>query len=345
MLARELNAALVEDGDLTVRDGALWVKTLAGLRPVHVVIRRQEGRSVDPLELPGDTAQGVPGLLCAIRADAVQVMNAPGAGFAEAPALAAFLPVLAKRLLGEPLAMPSHDVLWLGDASSRAAVENDLSRYLIRSDREGDTGASRPAAMDIDARQRLLASIAETPWAFTASLPPRPSFAPCTGEGDTLEPKSLVVRLFPHVRRRSMAAAARRPRQGPHRNRAARRPAAAIRPLQGRLGTSGGGQRHLRPGQFASPRAGDPPHRRRHTEPGRRQFLLARPLSRAVRKCRAPHPRDHDPPLTRRPSAARHPRPRGVGRLPGRRRHRQRRLYPSGWHRPSGRHAPARHAP
>ncbi len=196
VLARELNAALVEDGDLTVRDGALWVKTLAGLRPVHVVIRCQEGRSVDPLELPGDTAQGVPGLLCAIRADAVQVMNAPGAGFAEAPALAAFLPVLAKRLLGEPLAMPSHDVLWLGDASSRAAVENDLSRYLIRSDREGDTGASRPAAINFDARQRLLASIAETPWAFTASLPPRPSFAPCTGEGDTLEPKSLVVRLF-----------------------------------------------------------------------------------------------------------------------------------------------------
>ena len=196
VLARELNAALVEDGDLTVRDGALWVKTLAGLRPVHVVIRRQDGRSVDPLELPGNTAQGVPGLLCAIRADAVQVMNAPGAGFAEAPGLSAFLPTLAQRLLGAPLAIPSHEVLWLGDTSSRALVLADLSKYLIRSDRSGTAAASRPATMDQAARRQLLAAIAETPWAFTASLPPRPSFAPCAGEGDTLEPKSLVVRLF-----------------------------------------------------------------------------------------------------------------------------------------------------
>jgi uncharacterized circularly permuted ATP-grasp superfamily protein/uncharacterized alpha-E superfamily protein len=196
VLARELNAALVEAGDLTVRDGALWVKTLAGLQPIHVLLRRQDGRSVDPLELSGETRAGIPGLLCAMRAGAVQLLNGPGAGFAEAPALGAFLPMIATRLLGAPLAMPNHEVLWLGDAASRAIVLKDFCAYLIRSAVDFEAPAQRPSAMDAAARAALRAAIAATPWAFCASLPPRPSFAPCSGEGDTLEPRSLVVRLF-----------------------------------------------------------------------------------------------------------------------------------------------------
>jgi uncharacterized circularly permuted ATP-grasp superfamily protein/uncharacterized alpha-E superfamily protein len=196
MLARELNAALVEAGDLTVRDGALWVKTLAGLQPIHVLLRRQDGSSVDPLELSGVTAQGIPGLLCAMRAGAVQVLNGPGAGFAEAPALGAFLPMIATRLLGEALAIPGHDRLWLGDAASRAIVEKAFAAYLIRSAVDAEAPVRAVSVMDEATRQALRAEIAQTPWAFCASKPARPSFAPCSGEGDTLEPRSLVVRLF-----------------------------------------------------------------------------------------------------------------------------------------------------
>jgi uncharacterized circularly permuted ATP-grasp superfamily protein/uncharacterized alpha-E superfamily protein len=196
VLARELGAVLVEDGDLTVRDGTLCVKTLAGLQPVHVVLRRQDGISLDPLELPGESADGVPGLLCAMRAGAVTVLNGPGAGYAEAPGLAAFLPVLATRLLGEELAIPSHETLWMGDAPSRRRVEADFSGYLIRSALEVEAPAARPGIMDEAGRKALLAAIASAPWAFSASRPPRPSYAPCAGEGDTLEPRSLVVRLF-----------------------------------------------------------------------------------------------------------------------------------------------------
>jgi uncharacterized alpha-E superfamily protein len=126
----------------------------------------------------------------------VQVLNGPGAGFAEAPALAAFLPMIATRLLGEALAIPSHETLWLGDAASRAIVDKDFAAHLIRSAVDCEPQAQRPAGMDEAARRALRADIAATPWAFCASLPPRPSFAPCSGEGDTLEPRSLVVRLF-----------------------------------------------------------------------------------------------------------------------------------------------------
>jgi len=181
MLARELNAALVEPGDLTVRDGALWVKTLAGLQPIHVLLRRQDGRLVDPLELSGETALGIPGLLCAMRAGAVQVLNGPGAGFAEAPALAAFLPMMATRLLGEALAIPSHERLWLGDAASRAIVDKDFATYLIRSAVDAEAPVRCPSTMDEATRQALRAEIGQTPWAFCASKPARPSFAPCSG--------------------------------------------------------------------------------------------------------------------------------------------------------------------
>ena len=44
-LSRALGVPLVEGGDLVARDGAVSVKTLAGLRPIHVLLRRQIGRA------------------------------------------------------------------------------------------------------------------------------------------------------------------------------------------------------------------------------------------------------------------------------------------------------------
>ena len=104
MLSRRLSCALVEGGDLTVRDGALFLKTLRGLQPVDVLLRRVDGRQMDPLEGDQSPAHGVAGLLDAVRGGTVRIVNDPGAGFAEAPALAAFLPALAQRLLGEDAA-------------------------------------------------------------------------------------------------------------------------------------------------------------------------------------------------------------------------------------------------
>lgn len=106
LLSRDLGCALVEAGDLTVRGGALLLKTLHGLRPVDVLLRGLDGRLLDPLELDGPTRAGVPGLLDAARDGAVCVVNHPGSGLVEAPGFAAHLPALARRLLGEALLLP-----------------------------------------------------------------------------------------------------------------------------------------------------------------------------------------------------------------------------------------------
>ncbi len=106
-LARQLGATLVEGGDLTVRDGRVHLKTLSSLQPIDVLLRFMDDDFTDPLELRSDSVLGVPGLLQAIRAGRVAMVNAPGASVVETPGLRSLLPMLAERLLGETLRLAS----------------------------------------------------------------------------------------------------------------------------------------------------------------------------------------------------------------------------------------------
>jgi uncharacterized circularly permuted ATP-grasp superfamily protein/uncharacterized alpha-E superfamily protein len=130
-LARYLGVTLVEGKDLTVRHDKLYLKTLAGLSRVHAVIRRLDDAFCDPVELRADSTIGVPGLLQVMRAGNVLVSNVPGAGFAESPALNAFLPGIAQALLGETLEMPTVRTWWCGEETARReAFETLDSAYL-----------------------------------------------------------------------------------------------------------------------------------------------------------------------------------------------------------------------
>jgi uncharacterized circularly permuted ATP-grasp superfamily protein/uncharacterized alpha-E superfamily protein len=194
-LSRELGCALVEGGDLTARDGQVFLKTLKGLQRVHVLLRRVEGRLVDPLELAPDSALGVPGLLDAVRAGGVRVVNDPASHLTEAPALAAFLPKLAEHLLGERLRLASVPTLWLGDPAAAAAVLAAPDRWMIRPALDGAAPAQHPAAMSGPAREELFARLRAAPWSFAASEAVQPSAAPGLA-ADGLMPRPLVLRLF-----------------------------------------------------------------------------------------------------------------------------------------------------
>jgi len=114
-LARYLGFPLVEGQDLTVRRECVYLRTLNGLRRVHAILRRLDDDYCDPLELRGDSALGIPGLLQAVRAGNVLVANALGSGLLESAALPGFLPGACEKLLGEPLAMPSVATWWCGE--------------------------------------------------------------------------------------------------------------------------------------------------------------------------------------------------------------------------------------
>ena len=79
-LARYLGYTLVEGGDLTVRENRVFLKTLGGLLPVDVIVRRQDDNFCDPLELTRRFHAGRAGLVQAVRSGTVAVANALGSG-------------------------------------------------------------------------------------------------------------------------------------------------------------------------------------------------------------------------------------------------------------------------
>ncbi len=131
-LARYLGIALVEGGDLVVRDERVWLKTLKGLEPVDVIVRRLDDDFLDPLELKADSALGVPGLMQAYRAGNVVLANAPGTGFLESAAILGFLPKICQSLLGAPLAIPSIASWWCGERSALRTLIPQLSDYVLK---------------------------------------------------------------------------------------------------------------------------------------------------------------------------------------------------------------------
>ncbi|MDB5403310.1 MAG: hypothetical protein JWQ55_5328 [Rhodopila sp.] len=193
LLSRELSIGLVEGGDLTLRNGKVFLKTLRGLQRIGVLLRRKEGHGVDSLELSSGT--GVPGLLDAIRGGSVRMVNDPGSGVAEAPALAAFLPALARRLLGEDLQLASQATLWLGEGAVVRTVLRDLEGWLVRPATDGNAHPVVPMMLSTAERANLAARMAANPAAFAASVAPNPSVAPCAGEHG-LEAKPIALRMF-----------------------------------------------------------------------------------------------------------------------------------------------------
>ena len=130
-IARYLGMALLEGEDLVVEGDRLLLRTVQGLAPVDVLWRRMDGIWADPLELREDSALGTPGLMAAIRAGHVTMINALGVGVLETQALMAFLPAIARKLTGRPLSLPNVATWWCGGARELAHVRAHASRMMI----------------------------------------------------------------------------------------------------------------------------------------------------------------------------------------------------------------------
>jgi len=131
-LARYLGLTLAEGADLTVRDRRVYLKTVEGLQPVDVILRRVDDSFCDPLDLRGDSFLGVAGLVDAIGAGNVVVANALGSGVIETTAIMPFLPGLARKLLGEPLKLPSVATWWCGQEYALDWVLNHLDEVVVK---------------------------------------------------------------------------------------------------------------------------------------------------------------------------------------------------------------------
>jgi uncharacterized circularly permuted ATP-grasp superfamily protein/uncharacterized alpha-E superfamily protein len=195
-LARYLGFTLVEGGDLTVRDEAVFLKTVEGLQPIDVVLRRMDDGFCDPLELRGDSSLGVAGLVQAVRAGRVAVANALGSGILETPAMLPFLPGLCRQLLGEDLALPSVPTWWCGQPLEREHVIARLDDLVIKPAfprvRRDPVFGARLSRRE---RQALIDEIRARPGEFVGQTALAVSTAPVWA-GAGLEPRAIVVRAF-----------------------------------------------------------------------------------------------------------------------------------------------------
>ncbi len=131
-LAQYLALTLVRGEDLVVRDARVYLRTLGGLKRVDVILRRVNDDFCDPLELRPESFLGVPGLVEAVRAGEVAVVNPLGSGVAQTEALLPFLPGICRRLLNEELQLPSVPTYWCGDAEGLSTVESRLAELVIK---------------------------------------------------------------------------------------------------------------------------------------------------------------------------------------------------------------------
>lgn len=130
-IARYLGFMLLQGEDLTVVDNKVMVRTVAGLKPIGALWRRLDASYADPLELDQNSYIGTPGIVNALRAGTVTMINALGSGILETRALMAFLPNLCRDILGEDLKIPSVATWWCGQANERQHVANHVERMVI----------------------------------------------------------------------------------------------------------------------------------------------------------------------------------------------------------------------
>ncbi len=196
LLARYMGFTLVEGSDLTVRDGKVWMKTVAGLRRVHALLRRQDDDYCDPLELRSDSALGVPGLTDCARRGTVMLANALGAGVLESGALLGYLPRLAEELLGEPLRLPSVATWWLGEPAAFKDAWEQLDHLIIKPlDRASGEEAVFGADLSTAERAALHARVAAQPQRYVAQEWVRVSQAPVLDREPGEQPGSQRDRL------------------------------------------------------------------------------------------------------------------------------------------------------
>jgi len=215
-LASYLGYPLVQGDDLTVRDGNVWLKTLDGLQPVEVIIRRLNDRFCDPLELAEDSLLGVAGLLQAARQGNVVIANPIGSGVLENPGFIPFLPAIARYYLGSELKLPAAATWWCGQQKEREHVLANLHRIVIKPiyrtfNSQAVFGPMLSKAQLDELRQNILTR----PHLYVGQEQVSFSTAPCLIKG-RIEPRHTAIRTFVtahegryHVMKGGLARAAR----------------------------------------------------------------------------------------------------------------------------------------
>ena len=182
-----------------MRDNRVYLKTLQGLKRVHVLLRRLDDEYCDPAALRTDSTLGVAGLLSAARAGHIVIANALGSGVLESPAMLGLLTGdLRQPLLGEPLRLPSVATWWCGEAPALEHAIGHLPELVIKP--AFPSMKLEPTfghTLDRAGQETLAERMRATPHAFVAQEWVRLSQAPTwSTEKQQFEPRVVGLRLY-----------------------------------------------------------------------------------------------------------------------------------------------------
>ncbi len=195
-LANYLGYPLVQSGDLVVRNGYVWMKSLSGLSRVDVILRRVDDLFCDPVELRSDSHLGIPGLLEVVRAKRVAIANPLGSGVLENPILLKYLPDIAKTLLGREPRMASIKTYWAADDKDFAYINRHFDQLIIKPIyRSVNQPSVWPELLTQQARDDLKARIKQDRFQFVAQERVEKSHIP-SFTGTHLEPRPTILRSF-----------------------------------------------------------------------------------------------------------------------------------------------------
>ncbi|MGC9451215.1 MAG: circularly permuted type 2 ATP-grasp protein [Oceanipulchritudo sp.] len=184
-MARHMGIPLARPGDMVVREGRVFLKTVEGLHPVDVIYRRLEPSRLDPVAFATGDQNGVPGLVQCVREGTVRIANALGCAVADNRALLRHADTLIRHYSGEHPILPTVDT-WHGfDIDQRDWIMENLDRVVLRTVCHPETlRHSHPDAYRLTLAGRLTRLLRKDPRLVVAQQLPEGSRVPVFRDGE-----------------------------------------------------------------------------------------------------------------------------------------------------------------
>jgi uncharacterized circularly permuted ATP-grasp superfamily protein len=131
-LADEMGIELVKGSDLFVDENRVYMRTPRGPQRVDVIYRRLDDAFLDPLAFRPDSLLGVPGLIGALRAGRVNVVNAVGNGIADDKSIYPLVPEMIRFYLGEEPLLANVPTYECGNEDQLKYVLDHLPELVVK---------------------------------------------------------------------------------------------------------------------------------------------------------------------------------------------------------------------
>ena len=195
-LARQMGIEIVEGRDLVVQDNKVYMRTIQGAQPVHVLYRRIDDDFLDPEVFRPDSLLGVPGLMRAYRAGNIGLANSVGTGVCDDKVIYYFVPKMIRYYLDQDPILPNVETYLAQEESDRKFILENAEKLVIKAANEaGGYGMLIGPAATMDEVEQFRQAVAANPRNYIAQQPISLSRHP-TWVGEQFEGRHIDLRPF-----------------------------------------------------------------------------------------------------------------------------------------------------